>query len=405
MMRRRSLLGVLLGLLVTVGAGAQTVAVDEPGVCFDCHSNIAAETKAGHVHRAFSAGKCSRCHNPHASKHAALLSTDQGTLCLSCHENVRVEIDQESAHLPAANKECVGCHHPHASEHAGQLRQELTELCGDCHAQSHEWTKRPVVHSPVDDGECLTCHAPHGSTNEGLLKGSVASVCFGCHERDSRFTKAHQGRRLGNVDCTACHDPHAASRSGLLRANQHAPFAGGDCGTCHPASGDDEFATKSDVKALCLECHRTIGQFEGMAHHHNLDDDRSCVNCHNPHASDGNALLMAEPEVLCVRCHFDEPGRREKAFYSTHDGMRCTECHVPHGADNAKYLRRLDVELCARCHEAAHRTSHPVGPEVIDARTGEPVTCLSCHQLHGAAFEKYLPLSPEMDLCIQCHKR
>ena len=61
--------------------------------------------------------------------------------------------------------------------------------------------------------------------------------------------------------------------------------------------------------------------------------------------------------------------------------------------------------LCGECHEEAHNVTHPVGPDVIDPRTEAAVTCLSCHQMHGARFAQYLPLNPDMELCIQCHNR
>ncbi len=76
-----------------------------------------------------------------------------------------------------------------------------------------------------------------------------------------------------------------------------------------------------------------------------------------------------------------------------------------HGATNDMYLRTTMPELCSSCHEGAHRSSHPVGPEVIDPRTEQMVTCLSCHQLHAAPFKQYLPLDPGRDLCILCHKK
>ena len=83
----------------------------------------------------------------------------------------------------------------------------------------------------------------------------------------------------------------------------------------------------------------------------------------------------------------------------------CIECHQPHGNEDAQLLLTRSSQLCAGCHESAHRVSHPIGEEVIDPRTGESVTCLSCHQLHGAEFAKYLPLNPDMALCIQCHDK
>ena len=106
-----------------------------------------------------------------------------------------------------------------------------------------------------------------------------------------------------------------------------------------------------------------------------------------------------------MRCHFEGTAEKPKAMYATHDGMDCTECHVPHGSPETAFLTADAVAACADCHVAAHRSSHPVGPDVIDERTGEPVTCLSCHQLHGADFPQYLPLDPNMDLCVTCHKK
>ena len=117
--------------------------------------------------------------------------------------------------------------------------------------------------------------------------------------------------------------------------------------------------------------------------------------------------FCATQQTLCTSCHFKtgEFADKSRASILTHDGMECTNCHTPHGSENARYLKSTDVDLCTGCHERAHSSSHPIGPDVIDPRTGEPLTCLSCHKLHGADFEPYLPLSQEVDLCIQCHKR
>jgi predicted CXXCH cytochrome family protein len=191
-----------------------------------------------------------------------------------------------------------------------------------------------------------------------------------------------------------------------MHANRHAPFAAGDCSTCHgPARGRTSFALDGKIKTLCLECHRGVGAFENEPYRHNLDTEESCQNCHNPHASDAAALLAADQAALCMRCHFGESGRKEKAHYVTHEGMACTSCHLPHGAANPKYLKSEGIDLCVGCHESAHRASHPVGGALVDQRTGGPLTCLSCHRLHGAEFEPYLPLNPASELCLQCHKR
>jgi predicted CXXCH cytochrome family protein len=404
-LRARTLAATLF-LLWPYTVLGQPVVVDEPSVCFECHSDIEADTSLRHVHTAFEDGKCSSCHNPHAAKHAALLDSETGELCLSCHDGVRDEISEPSPHVPASRGECTLCHDAHASAFPSQLVKKADILCQDCHSSARDWQTRPVVHDPVSDGDCLACHVAHGSGLAGLLNQAVPSLCFECHDADQGFLSAHQGRDISNSDCTACHDPHSGSLQGLLRENQHAPFAGGDCKRCHGSGGADaSFAIETDTKALCIECHRGLESFEDATYHGHLTKGDSCLNCHNPHASNASALLAAEEQVLCMRCHFNEPGRKAKQEYVTHEGMLCTECHSPHGADNASYLVTVETDLCAGCHERAHSASHPVGPDVIDERTGESVTCLSCHTMHGSDHEFYLTLDPAMDLCIQCHQR
>ena len=69
--------------------------------CGACHSDIEEQMAARRVHTAFRGGECSDCHNPHASKHAALLTDDKRTLCLSCHQDVAEALTLPSTHPPA----------------------------------------------------------------------------------------------------------------------------------------------------------------------------------------------------------------------------------------------------------------------------------------------------------------
>jgi predicted CXXCH cytochrome family protein len=107
-----------------------------------------------------------------------------------------------------------------------------------------------------------------------------------------------------------------------------------------------------------------------------------------------------------MKCHFTDVPSKEKSEYITHPGQDCTICHTPHGANNARYLANDNVtDLCNSCHEDAHKNSHPMGEKVIDPRNGKPMNCLSCHKMHGSGHEYYLAFDPDMDLCIQCHKK
>ncbi|MBD3163264.1 MAG: hypothetical protein GF346_12375 [Candidatus Eisenbacteria bacterium] len=405
-----SVLAVVLLLAIQTGSlrssEAPIAPVDEPDICLGCHGDVAGEREAPHVHTAFASGKCSECHNPHASKHAALLQDEERDLCLSCHEEVVAEIAQIHPHEPAAKGPCGACHDPHASETVDQLHQGPPALCETCHPTVTQWKERARIHEPARGGECETCHATHGSEHAHLVETAVPGLCFECHASGTDFSRAHSGYRVEESDCGACHDPHSSEEPGLLRSNQHAPFAGGNCTICHETTGTGNvFAITEGKRELCLGCHSGVADYQEREYHHNLDTETSCMHCHNPHAANGSGLLAAEQELLCFRCHFEEGGAEAREKNLTHGGMDCSNCHVPHGSDDPFYLAKDRVSLCADCHVNAHRSSHPIGPEVIDPRTGESVTCLSCHELHDPPFADYLPLDPQMDLCIQCHRK
>jgi predicted CXXCH cytochrome family protein len=234
----------------------------------------------------------------------------------------------------------------------------------------------------------------------------VPGLCLECHAENERMMTAHQGRSFGDTDCNACHDPHASPLKGLVRANQHRPFAAGNCQQCHGEVGRaGSFAVGGGIQEMCLDCHKSQESYRRAENKHIMTTGESCVACHNPHASNGEALLVRDQFDLCMSCHFNDQPNPDKTHYVTHDGMDCVQCHLPHGGDDPQLLITRGSQLCAGCHERAHAVSHPAGDDIIDPRTGEGMHCLSCHQLHGADFPQYLPLNPDMALCIQCHKK
>ncbi len=401
-------LTLVLALIITAPIIASNVNVDEPAVCLVCHAEMEQLMTDKHQHTAFASGVCSDCHNPHASSHAQLLTNDLKDLCLNCHENIAGQLAMSSVHQPASDGLCLACHDPHASNYKNQLSAPAFDLCSGCHTNIGDWYKEKFIHQPVADENCEACHAPHGSPNGELLNESIPRLCFGCHDQNQAFKTAHEGYDLGNADCVTCHDPHASPEAKLLMPNQHAPFKSGKCNLCHAGgSGANAFALSGSVKSVCGKCHQGPVKDSEKKYSHNLNDEKSCMNCHNSHASSTTSLLAAPQKVLCMRCHFEGEKYQDKGkeAYITHNGMDCSNCHTPHGSDNPKYLISLDIDLCSNCHVDAHRASHPLGPGIIDKRTNTELTCLSCHKLHGADFEPYLPLDPAMDLCIQCHRK
>lgn len=399
---------LILIVLLTSSVLGQKVSVDEPAVCYQCHADIEENASMKNVHTAFEGGICSECHNPHASKHAALLDETPLQLCASCHDSFEGVENNSKAHQPVKSGECLSCHDPHASNNNNQLKLNETELCKSCHNEITGWMNSTVVHAPVADNECSNCHNSHMSENGKLLTTKVPELCFECHSADQAFNAAHKGSDdMSQADCTTCHDPHASSNKNLIMSNQHKPFASGNCKSCHLTTGTTlSFKVKDDPKDLCLKCHRTIDKDKDVKFRHVMDDDNSCLNCHNPHASKGSGLLVsAQQQTVCTNCHFSDDTKHKKEFYLTHTELECTTCHDPHSSNEDKYLIEKNLDLCNTCHAEAHKASHPVGEGIIDPRKGEQVTCLSCHKLHGANFPDYLPLDPKMDLCIQCHDK
>lgn len=394
-------------IILTILAGpalSQSVQVSEPAACLECHADLEPAFDMAHVHAAFEDGTCSSCHNPHATKHAGLLNDDQAALCAECHGDVADEVARRRPHVPAGRGECILCHDPHASGNAALMREEVPGLCVGCHSPVAEWLAKDVVHQPLKRGACDACHESHGSDDESLLTSRVPGLCMDCHQENDRMLTAHKGRSFAETDCTACHDPHASSMKGLVRENQHKPFASGNCARCHGESSSS-FAVTGGIQEMCLDCHKTQTAYRRADNKHIMTSTESCVACHNPHAANGAALLKADQIDLCMSCHFNDMPNPDKAHYVTHDGMECVTCHAPHGNGDEQLLVTRGASLCAGCHERAHQVSHPIGDDIIDPRTGVAVTCLSCHQLHGADFTKYLPLNPDMALCIQCHKK
>jgi predicted CXXCH cytochrome family protein len=384
---------------------AEMVQVDQPAICYRCHADIENLASKRHVHEVFREGVCSECHNPHASRHATLLSDDLGAVCDQCHADVETSRNLSSGHDPAARGKCDACHDPHASDEPRLLRLPSERLCESCHSAVESWTDQPVVHAPVSD-DCSTCHQPHGSQFEGLLNESIPALCFECHENDTAFQSTHRSAKISETNCTTCHSPHASSRRALLRKNEHSPFAADRCDACHDRTGAEITFSVQSVSSKCSNCHPEANSFAKFKFRHNLSAPKSCAQCHNPHASDQSSLLKAPQEKMCASCHFDHENSPDDVDMTTHTGTDCSECHLPHGANNSRYLKAGGgPELCTECHSREGHTSHPVGEAVVDPRTEEAVTCLSCHKLHGAGFEKYLPLDPGRELGIQCHRK
>lgn len=120
--------------------------------CFSCHSEERDErNKKKYFHGPYNVGKCTICHNPHASENPYYLVKPTWLLCLSCHEDkgsgehvVKGYLDRKSHPThgkPDPLREgreltCASCHNPHASDSPKLWRLKVETgfaLCMECH--------------------------------------------------------------------------------------------------------------------------------------------------------------------------------------------------------------------------------------------------------------------------------
>jgi len=380
--------------------------VDQKEVCLVCHD--LAEALASRVqHAPVEEGDCAACHNPHVSRFDALLRERPASLCISCHEDLGQALARPVVHQPVAEGRCIECHQPHGGDRAGLLVRSSKELCRDCHGELTEWETRPVQHVPFTQGRCAACHDPHAADHPALAAEAGGGMCASCHPVTAAFTQRHSGYPVERAQCQQCHDPHASSRPGLFRTELHAPFEDGDCTICHVASNASEpFALVADQAELCGACHEDQVEASRTAPFpHVSAGGGRCTECHNPHSGDGESLLRGELQSVCLSCH-DPGGAKsgQSGRFVTHEESDCVVCHAPHGASQPVLFNQPSVDVCGECHTHEHGIRHPLGEETKDPRSGNPMTCRSCHGIHDAAYKSYLHASEERDLCLGCHK-
>ncbi|HCJ66407.1 MAG TPA: hypothetical protein DHV62_03545, partial [Elusimicrobia bacterium] len=302
--------------------------------CLSCHSAHASDNQ-----KMFNdTGKdCTNCHKVEEKKitqaHAGIfVSRDK---CFNCH-NLR---KPASAHPDFANKNCFACHSAKTKEGKIELVKTGKELCYLCHPAIKESLDKKYPHGIVKDGECNTCHEVHSSLERSLLN-ATGNDCGTCHD-PTDLKKPHFGIIAKKESCTKCHNPHGSDKEKLLLTKGH-PFI----------------------------------------------YDKTCDPCHQSSSAEGKVLLVAEGEKLCLMCHGDIEEVLKKKFVHR-VAKECTSCHLAHLSNFSKLLPKSGERLCYDCHSTVGEhpiRGHPIRG-VIDLRFSKekkPLTCISCHNPHGA---------------------
>jgi len=389
-MMRKHLVFFVFCLLVFLLTGGAAFAEN---VCFECHDKNNFQNKV--VHKPVSSGKCTQCHNPHVARYDGLLRVQEGRLCFSCHMEKEAALQKGYVHDPVAQGSCTVCHDPHASAGKSLIPAELSLSCFRCHEKLPQQQQYTYTHDPYLKGECIACHSPHNSDRPLLLSMEEDDLCLSCHKKQNLAVR-HKNYPGEIRQCMTCHNPHGSERPFLVRNVLHKPYEEG-CKTCH-GKGKIETAT-------CLECHEAVGTEMRSTHNHlTRQTGNSCINCHSPHAGDDRGHLRGPLKTICSSCHQVSINAFKKSPFKHPNIENCVDCHEPHASSNLAFLKGDGVEVCSKCHKAQGAFSHPIGPNVLDPRTGQVMTCVTCHKPMGTDYPYHLVKDKEKGLCLLCHR-
>ena len=226
--------------------------VEEPK-CTDCHGDKLSKKL---VHAA-AADSCGNCHKISVKEHPAdkvkglQLIENMPALCYKCHEDVKKDILSSGKLHSAMHQKgsCTACHSPHSSDYDKLLKNSQNKLCISCHNKNFSGTGAPavnmksllanskVIHAPVKDDVCMTCHKQHAGKDANLLNnafpvGNYTTVdaaafglCWDCHDQ-GLFTEAKTttatGFRNGETNLHFIHLNSGTGRSCVLCHNVHA---------------------------------------------------------------------------------------------------------------------------------------------------------------------------------------
>lgn len=214
-------------------AGSDDVLPSTKEACLQCHTQQKQQLAYPSTHPPFKGGECTACHRVHppgdgSQPALALLKAPVDKLCFSCHGDKRQQSEQAAfQHVPFATGKCTSCHDPHATTTRPTLKAPVPELCFTCHRGVAQTLNEPVLHPPFETGNCTSCHSPHASNQLSQLRAPTQQVCFSCHAGPmARADPTHKPVREGW--CTSCHTPHGSKNVVLLRAER-----GQLCLSCH----------------------------------------------------------------------------------------------------------------------------------------------------------------------------
>lgn len=280
-------------------------------------------------------------------------------------------------------------------------------------------------HRGGSSSSCNNCHEQ--ITSAIPLNVSCAKSCH--KQPDSNSSGSYPGEVAKNV-CSKCHAKISSNHY------SHYPVNAGLCNICHEAKpehldgSDEDAVTTLDTKKSCFRCH--FKNDNQVNKHEPIEEDDSCIYCHDPHGSDNRHFIIDPPYELCGNSCHEAPDGNGHKFVETEP--TCSNCHSPHSSKNTALLKERmtnnPARACLQCHDKELERSE-TGPLKLILNIKAKVnmdnvhfpskkSCLDCHRTHNSEhtwlLSQYYPKSlyneyfegsnsstNTYELCFECH--
>lgn len=337
--------------------------------CIDCHS--VERHVSNPEYSVLGDIRCAACHLDH-NEPPQLINQHQA-LCSDCHKDPGVELGHASDFLDDHPDFRVSLERPHRLPDGSlEWRIERVDLASSLDADRSNLNFDHAVHLDADgiltpDGnrviDCGDCHTPE-SGGARMQPVSMDEHCSACHTL--AFDPDDPSRTVPHGD------PDAVLQA--LIEYYSARLLGDDPDAIdRRVRRPGQRLSRTDRDRAAAEARSTA-----MAVATDLFERRSCVNCHEVTATDGETPWHVQPVRLTERFY-----PHSDFSHAAHDTevSRCDSCHEASSSTAATDLLIPGIDDCRECHGS--------GVKRRNAVSQLPSTCVMCHGFHFETKEAY----------------